>query len=238
MTTGLGGPQRIPRPEVVTAGPAPWWAADPPGVVGVAAVRAAFAVSGLSRPAEAGTAPPGAGPARLVLPTRDPRPAAVLCVIWDEGGQATVLLTRRSRRLRSHTGEIAFPGGRLDKGEQPMDAALREAKEEVGLDPSTVEVVGRLHPLATMRRSVSIEPFVGLLPGRPLLRPNPMEVDRAFVVSLAELMAPGVYHEEHWDIGDGVQRPVHFFDLPGETVWGATGSMLRDLLDVVGRQLS
>jgi 8-oxo-dGTP pyrophosphatase MutT (NUDIX family) len=136
--------------------------------------------------------------------------------------------------MRSHTGEVSFPGGRLDEGESAVDAALREAYEEVGLEPSRVEVIGRLHPLATMSSAVAIEPFVAVLAGPPELRPNPMEVAHAFGVALVDLMALGVYHEERWDVGDGVERPVHFFDLPGDTVWGATARLLRDLIDVVG----
>jgi 8-oxo-dGTP pyrophosphatase MutT (NUDIX family) len=225
----LGGPQRIPRPGLVTPGPEPWWAPHPPLHASIAQVRAAFAADGIERPAGA----EGGRPSTHVLPSIDPRPAAVLCALWDEDGQATVLLTRRSRRLRSHTGEVSFPGGRLDAGESAVSAALREADEEVGLDPSQVEVIGRLHPLATLSSAVAIEPFVAVLAGRPDLRPNPMEVDHAFGVTLVELMAPGVYHEERWDVGDGIERPVHFFDLPGDTVWGATARLLRDLIDVV-----
>jgi 8-oxo-dGTP pyrophosphatase MutT (NUDIX family) len=163
----------------------------------------------------------------------DSRPAAVLCLLWEERGQTVVLLTRRSARLRSHTGEIAFPGGRLDDGERALDAARREAHEEVGIEPTSVEIIGQLRPLGTLSSSAAIVPFVGVAEARPTLRPNPSEVDRAFGVSLIELMAPGSYHEERWDVGGSTDRPVHFFDLPGETVWGATASMLRDLLDVV-----
>jgi 8-oxo-dGTP pyrophosphatase MutT (NUDIX family) len=169
----------------------------------------------------------------LALPGPARRPAAVLCALFDEDGEAEVLLTRRSARLRSHTSEVSFPGGRLDPGEAPLDAALREAHEEVGLDPSTVDVLGRL---ATMRTTVDpapILPFVAALPGRPVLHPNPAEVERAFTVTLIELSAPEVYREELWTLPDGVERSMHFFELIGDTVWGATAKMLRELLDVV-----
>jgi 8-oxo-dGTP pyrophosphatase MutT (NUDIX family) len=228
---GLGGPQLIPRPDIVRPGPAPWWEADMPRSLRLARVRAAFAPFGVERAAGGS----GERPSTHVLPSTDPRPAAVLCALWEEGGEATVLLTRRSSRLRSHTGEVSFPGGRLDDGESPVQAALRETNEEVGIDLSTIDVIGRLHPLATVSSAVAIEPFVAVLPGRPELRPNPMEVDLAFGAALVDLMAPGVYHEERWDRGDGVEWPVHFFELPGDTVWGATARLLRDLLDVVGR---
>ncbi len=227
-----GGPQRIPRPAVVRAGPEPWWAAAPPATMSLRQVRDAFSGSAADRPTgrDRGARRQPAD----VLPFADRRPAAVLCALWEDNGQATVLLTRRSARLRSHTGEVSFPGGRIDPGESAMDAAIREAHEEVDLDPEKVEIIGRLHSLATVSSRAAITPFIGVLAERPVLRPNPTEVARAFGVALVDLMAPGCYHEERWDTGDGVERPIHFFDLPGDTVWGATARMLVDLIDLVG----
>lgn len=174
------------------------------------------------------------------LPGRSGRPAAVLCAVFDDAVhtdalgqvQAHVLLTRRSDRLRSHTGEVSFPGGRLDDGEDHQSAALREAYEEVGLAPDDVEIVGQLSPLATLTSRAAITPFVGILPGRPVLHINRDEVERALMVPVSELWAPGVYHEELWPM-DGGSHPVHFFDLVGDTVWGATARMLRELLDLL-----
>jgi 8-oxo-dGTP pyrophosphatase MutT (NUDIX family) len=163
----------------------------------------------------------------------DLRPAAVLCALFEVDGEAHVVLTRRSAHLRSHTGQVSFPGGRLEEGEAPVAAALREAAEEVGLDPAEVEILGQLSPLATFSSGAGITPFVGALPGRPVLRPNPAEVERAFDVSLAELVADGVYHVEQWDLaGVGWQQMI-LFDLPGDTVWGATARMLGELLELV-----
>jgi 8-oxo-dGTP pyrophosphatase MutT (NUDIX family) len=230
-----GGPQRIPRPEGVRAGPGAWWSrpgAEPPAFLGLAEVRAAFA-----GPAPAPVRDPASGRPplhRVELPSTDPRPAGVLCALFEDGdGQAAVVLTRRSTRLRSHTGEVSFPGGRLDPGETALEAACREAHEEVGIDPASVEIIGELSPLSTVSSRSAIMAFVGVLPGPPRLVPNPAEVDRAFTVALAELVAPGTYHEEYWDRAGDVERPVHFFDIPGETVWGATARLLRELLDRV-----
>ena len=162
------------------------------------------------------------------------RPAAVLCAVYaDNDGQACVILTRRSRTLRSHTGEVSFPGGRMDHGETPEQTALREAHEEVGIDPDSVEVVGRLASLSTWARPSRIVPVVGVLPGAPELVPNPAEVDRAFSVRIAELFADGVGHEERWSLGELTDRPMYFFALAGDTVWGATARILRDLLEAV-----
>jgi 8-oxo-dGTP pyrophosphatase MutT (NUDIX family) len=159
--------------------------------------------------------------------------AAVLCALFTEGDQAEVVLTRRSTKLRSHTGEVSFPGGRMERGESPLDAARREAHEEVGLDPATVTPVGRLSSLTTSISPAPIIPIVATLPGRPVLHPNPDEVDRAFTVPLVALVPPEVHHSELWGWTDGAERRIDFFDLEGDTVWGATARMLSELLDWV-----
>jgi 8-oxo-dGTP pyrophosphatase MutT (NUDIX family) len=193
----------------------------------VADVRAALSARG-----DPDDRPPAEVP-RVALPGESRRPAAVLCALFDEGGQAHVVLTRRSSRLRSHTHQVSFPGGRLDRGEDPVAAALREAKEEVDLDPSVVEVIGRLAKLRTALNPAPITPFVALLPARPDLRPNPAEVERAYTVPLIELTGPDVYRQEMWTFPDGEERPMEFYELIGDTVWGATARMLTELLDLV-----
>jgi 8-oxo-dGTP pyrophosphatase MutT (NUDIX family) len=227
-----GGRQQIPRPPGWRLGAPPSWAtlpaADRTGIT-LERLRQSFARRGWSGPA-----PRQAPPIRLsrrLAP--DPRPAAVLCPLFEERGEAHVILTRRSSNLRSHTGEVSFPGGRLDPGETAEAAALREAHEEVGIDPSSVEVLGPMSPLVTVQGQVLITPFVGALPGKPRLLPNPSEVERAFEVTLSELVSEGVFREEVWDIPGVGQRSISFFELPGDTVWGATGWMLRDLLELV-----
>jgi 8-oxo-dGTP pyrophosphatase MutT (NUDIX family) len=193
----------------------------------VADVRAALSARG-----DPDDRPPAEVP-RVALPGESRRPAAVLCALFDEGGQAHVVLTRRSSRLRSHTHQVSFPGGRIDRGEDPLAAALREAKEEVDLDPSVVEVIGRLAKLRTALNPAPITPFVALLPARPDLRPNPAEVERAYTVPLIELTGPDVYRQEMWTFPDGEERPMEFYELIGDTVWGATARMLTELLDLV-----
>ena len=158
--------------------------------------------------------------------------AAVVVPLFEEGGQARVILTRRTPTLRTHRGEVSFPGGRVDPGESELEAALREAEEEVGLGPGDVEVVARLPSLDTVAGRYSLTPFVGLLAGRPRLSPNPAEVERAFDVALSRLLDEEVFREEHWERFDG-QRSVYFFELEHDTVWGATARVLYNLLRAV-----
>ncbi len=166
--------------------------------------------------------------------------SAVLAPLFEEDGETRVVLTRRSTDLRTHQGQVSFPGGRIDPGEEPTAAALREAFEEVGLDPVLVTTVGWLHPLMTMVSSSFILPVLGTLDARPHLQPNPSEVERIFDVSLADLADPAIFHEERWRIpgrliegSEDNSFPVWFFEVAGEMIWGATARMLYELLSVV-----
>ena len=234
VPAGRGGDQQIPRPHSARpGGPAPW--ADLPAArlrPTVTDVRAALATLGPARRSQRalndGPAAPG-------------RPSAVLAPIYDDvvdlGGVRTVgahvVLTRRTWGLRTHRGEVSFPGGRVDEGESPVDGARREAEEEIALDPATVEIVGELDHLATVSSGSEIVPFVGALPGRPATVPNPAEVEAVLYVPLAELLDPANFREERWTFPGGHEQPITFFELVGDTVWGATASLLRQLLGIV-----
>jgi 8-oxo-dGTP pyrophosphatase MutT (NUDIX family) len=172
----------------------------------------------------------GAG-APPVVPLAGARQSAVLVALFDAGGGPEVVLTRRARHLRDHRGEVSFPGGRIEPGETPVAAALREADEEIALDPALVTVIGELDHLATLASRSAIAPVVGRLDGRPELKAAAGEVDRILNVPLAELLRSDTYREEVWgsDIGE---RTIHFFELSDETVWGATARMLVQLLAI------
>lgn len=161
----------------------------------------------------------------------DARLSAVLVALADGPQGAEVLLTRRSMQLSNHRGEVSFPGGRLDPGESFVDAALREAYEEVGLPPASVEVVGQLHPMGTWVSRSWIVPVVARLAAPLALVGHEAEVDRVLWVPLHDLTRPGTFREEWWhtDLGE---RPIFFFELDDETVWGATARMLHQLLRV------
>ncbi|HET7652615.1 MAG TPA: CoA pyrophosphatase [Acidimicrobiales bacterium] len=226
MTSAVqrGGPQHIPRPAGARAGrPAPWADVSPADVD-----LRVDTVARLVRDRGPAGAPD--------VTVADARAAAVLVALFGAGGaddDARVVLTRRSSTLRNHRGEVAFPGGRQEEGEALADAALRETHEELGIEPATIHVVGELDHLTTVASRFVVAPYVGVLPGgRPDYRPNAAEIDRAFDVALRELLEPDVYVEEVWDFPWG-ERHVSFFLLEGETVWGATARILRQLLLLV-----
>ena len=173
--------------------------------------------------------------ARLGPPVRSPREgsvdraSAVLAAIYEHDGELWIILTRRSAALRVHRGEVSFPGGGQDEGEDLSDTARREACEEIGLAPDLVEIIGELDHLSTITSNSFIVPYVAILQEKPELHPSPAEVDAVLLVSLRELLDSQVFREERWDIF-GTSRPMWFFELVGDTVWGATAAMLRQLL--------
>lgn len=146
---------------------------------------------------------------------------------------AHVLLTRRAAGLRRHAGEVSFPGGHVDAADgDPCRTALREAHEEIGLDPSTVRCIGALGSYATVASPTLISPFVAVCDSVPeVCVASPGEVEAVIAVSLAELLTDEAWREEIWPFPRG-ERAMTFFEVPGDTIWGATAAMLRDLLTI------
>jgi 8-oxo-dGTP pyrophosphatase MutT (NUDIX family) len=214
-----GGRQRIPRPATARVGAAAPWAslASRPAPITVERVRARLL--GYTAP-----------PAPTVVPGA--RAAAVLLPVFEEDGEARLVLTRRPDTMPSHRGDVAFPGGKVEHGidRDARDAALREAEEEIGLRRETVDVVATLTPVNSVASNFDIVPFVGITDGRPDVHAESWEVDRVFDVALAELLAEGVYHEERWPGFDGIERAMHFFEVDDETIWGATARILTVFL--------
>ena len=176
-------------------------------------------------------------PAPTTVFESDGRASAVLAALHGErgtgdGGEAHIVLTRRAGHLRQHAGEVSFPGGRQEPGEDLWRTALREAHEEVALDPVTVRRLAELDHLRTVTSESFIVPFVAELPCWPDLRPHPGEVDAVLHVPLSELLHPEAYREERWSLG-GQERSLYFFEIVGDTIWGATAAMLRNLLTLV-----
>lgn len=227
-----GAGQVIPRPVDCVPGDPPPWAAIPPAARAVDLDRVRRALAG-----RVGVASAAESDGRS-------HGSAVLAVLYptaaDGRGDVHVLLTRRAAAMRAHSGEMSFPGGRMEAGETAVEAALREAHEEVALDPADVEAVGELDHLWTVTSGAFIVPVVALLPAAPEgLVAQPAEVEVIRSVPLDELLRDGTYHEERWrfPVGSawpgGRLLPIHFFALDGDTVWGATAAMLRQLLALV-----
>jgi len=158
------------------------------------------------------------------------RDAAVLIPVVDHGSEASVILTKRAETLSDHKGQVAFPGGRIDPGDiSPEAAALREAQEEIGLDPGHVEVIGRLPDYKT-GSGYRIAPVLSIVRPGFHLTINPHEVDTAFEVPLRFLMDPANHAQESREFN---RQLWTYYDMPygGQRIWGVTAGIIRTVYE-------
>ena len=159
-------------------------------------------------------------------------PAAALVLLYPLDDAPHVLLTVRAGRLGKHAGQVSFPGGLIDAGESVRDAALREAFEEVGLDPAAVRVAGALSPLYITVSNFAIHPVAGVAASTPRLRPSAAEVARLLPAPLAALADPAnLRRGTRWR--DDLPCDVPYFEVRNERVWGATAMVLAELLTLL-----
>lgn len=211
-----GGDQQIPRPESWSTGaPAAWVERDLNVLADGAEVRSRLA----SKIRDAVSSEVGGR-----------YDSAVLVPLIDTVDGPALILTRRSRTLTHHKGEIAFPGGHIDDGESPEDAALREANEEIALAAEHVEVIGRLQPMSTRLRRNQIAPILASVAEDAGFFAASSEVDRVFTVPLVELATS--FRRETWHL-PGNDIEIHFYDLVDETVWGATARAVTNLVELL-----
>ena len=154
--------------------------------------------------------------------------AAVLVPVFeDAAGELHAVFTRRRHDLRRHAGEISFPGGRRDDGESLLDCALREAHEEVGLPPDTVDVIGALAPVGTFVTNYAIYPFVGLIEHGFEWIVEEAEVAQVLELALDDLQAG---HSLKRMVRRGMAFKTDVYEVGPHMVWGATARILADLL--------
>lgn len=160
--------------------------------------------------------------------------AAVLVPLYGWPERPGLVFTERRHDLRRHAGEISFPGGRRDDGESYLRTALREAHEEIGLEPDVVDVLGALPPIGTFVTNYKVHPFVGLIEPGLSFTPNPAEVESVIVASLDELAS--VFGHRRL-VRRGVPFRTETFELSDGLIWGATARILTDLLERLGYPL-
>ena len=154
-------------------------------------------------------------------------PAAVLVAVVDRP-EPTVILTLRPMTMRKHPGQISFPGGRIDPGDDgPVDAALREAEEEIGLPRAAVEIVGTADRYRTIT-GFEVTPVIGIVPPDVPLTPHPGEVEAVFEAPLAYLLDPGHQAVRTAEFR-GRERSYFEIDYEGRRIWGATAAMIVNL---------
>jgi 8-oxo-dGTP pyrophosphatase MutT (NUDIX family) len=159
----------------------------------------------------------------------------VLVPIFEADGQVHVLFTKRSDTVEHHKGQVSFPGG----GKDPEDAdllvtALRETEEEIGLNASDVHVLGALDDYVTISRFI-VSPYVGLIPHPYEFTVSDFEIDELFTVPVSTLLDEGNFHMV-MEVRHGHPRPQYFFRADPYVIWGITGRILYQLLDVCLRE--
>ena len=179
---------------------------------------------------------PRAGWDPLKVPD-DARPAAALVLLYPHNDTVNVTLTVRGSELRNHTGQVSFPGGRVDDGEAIEQAALREANEEVGVDPRTLEILGRLTPLHIPVSRYILHPIVAYASMRPAFQRAEWEVARIIEAPVELLLNPATVKRElrtRVTNGQTIDVDVPFYDIDGEKVWGATAMVLAEFCALAG----
>ncbi|MXO64231.1 CoA pyrophosphatase [Altericroceibacterium endophyticum] len=154
------------------------------------------------------------------------RPAAVLIAVTDRA-EPGVLLTHRPSTMRQHAGQVAFPGGKLETGEDAIDAALREAEEELGIDPAQVRLIGATDRYVT-GTGFDVTPVLGIIPQDLPIHPHPQEVADWFEAPLRFLLDPANHEKKQAHLG-GRMREYIEINWQGHRIWGVTAAMIANL---------
>ena len=154
-------------------------------------------------------------------------PASILLLLYPLGGKWFFFLTKRSQDLEHHKGQISFPGGVVKKNESKMNAAIRETNEEIGVDKDVIKIIGTLTPLYVPVSNFHISPYVGWTEEKPHTKVQDAEVNRVFSVSINDLVLEKNLKTKK-DVFSNKSIKVPYFDLNGETVWGATSMILSE----------
>ena len=162
----------------------------------------------------------------------------MLVPVFLKGGQYHLLFIQRTERVREHKGQISFPGGAYEKADKTLlETALREAKEEIGLAPSDVEVLGELDDMLTVSTNYIISPFVGLIPFPYKFELDQWETEELIEAPIAVLQKKGCFNEEITII-DGQEDVGYTFKYGEKVIWGATARILKQFLELIDSQIA
>jgi 8-oxo-dGTP pyrophosphatase MutT (NUDIX family) len=176
---------------------------------------------------------------RMGLARDDYRESSVLLLLYpDEAGQLHFVLTKRPEYDGVHSGQISFPGGRKEPGEQPQETALREAREEIGVPAAQITVLGQLSRLYIPPSNFMVYPFVGFCPARPAFKPSPREVAQIIEPPLALLFDEATCCEEYRQFPQIGRARIPYLNLLGHKVWGATAMILSEFAAIVEKHLN
>jgi len=162
-----------------------------------------------------------------------PRPGSVLIAIYPETGQLYFPLIKRPDYMGAHSGQISFPGGKAEPGETPIETALREAREEIGLDAGEVQVIGKLSDFFVIPSNYLVTPIIGIVNGKPLFVPDAYEVSRILQGNLFDILPEDAIKTSEILAAGRYRMMAPHFEIEGEIVWGATAMMLNEFRWIV-----
>ncbi|MFP4527536.1 MAG: NUDIX hydrolase [Candidatus Kapaibacterium sp.] len=169
---------------------------------------------------------------RGFTPSKSARKSAVMLGLFPKGDDFEIIFTLRSTKLGNHSGQISFPGGHAEPGENAVETALRETTEEVGIRPADIKIAGTLSDLFVPPSDNIITPVVGLLEREPVIRVNPAEVEEAFSMPVGRFRNGDYLEREMWMIS-GAEVEVPFWNVHTRIpLWGATAMILKEFLVV------
>ena len=164
---------------------------------------------------------------------RPPRPGSVLILLYEKEGRILFPLIKRNEYKGAHSGQVSFPGGKAEAGEDAIETALREAEEEIGINPDTVSVVGRLSEFYVIPSNFLVTPVVASTSITPEFRPDPYEVQRILHADLADIVRDDAVKTKEIIAGGSFRMNAPHFEIEQEIVWGATAMMLNELRLVI-----
>ena len=160
--------------------------------------------------------------------------SSVLILLYPHNNELYVVFMKRTMDNTPHSGQISFPGGRFEPGDNSLqDTALRETEEELGISASEIEILGHLTPLQIQVSNMEVTPFIGVSYKKPLFIPNPEEVDYLIEVKVKDLFNPGIIEEKvEYIRGNRIEMP--YYNINDNHIWGATAMILSEFLDIMG----
>jgi 8-oxo-dGTP pyrophosphatase MutT (NUDIX family) len=162
-----------------------------------------------------------------------PKPGSVLILLYPSGDSVKFPLTKRAEYLGTHGGQISFPGGKAESGEDKVMTALRECQEEIGVEPAKIEVIGKLSDFFVIPSNFMVTPVVGICRTKPAFTADPVEVVRILEGDLSELILDDAVKEKEILVAKQYRMLAPHFEIDGEIVWGATAMMLNELRTIV-----
>jgi 8-oxo-dGTP pyrophosphatase MutT (NUDIX family) len=161
------------------------------------------------------------------------RPGAVLILLYEQHGRIKFPLIKRQEYLGAHSGQVSLPGGKAERNETPVETALREGQEEIGIDPASMNIIGTLSDFFVIPSNFLVKPVIASSPQVPDFKPDPREVSRILIGDLKELMREDAIHNKEILAAGKFRMQAPHFDIEGEVVWGATAMILNELCHVL-----